>query len=148
MKKPYLWKMIARYADGEEAIAGGSDAADCTRKLLVLEQQRGETVSITDVSDGCYDRGRYIGKETQKKLQAIRKLLDEYMFIVTIKERMESDIFSDVRDFGGYDDPEKMALVIPYVQQSYVRLKLFEAYWRMTDPPQQAGNDGNGGQNT
>ena len=148
MNNPLPWKMIARYADGEEVIAGGSDAADCTRKLLAVEQRYGEAVTISDVSDDCYERGRYIGKETQAKLQAIRKLLDEYMFIVTIKERMESDIFSDVRDFGGYDDPEKMALVIPYVQQSYVRLKLFEAYWRMTDPPQQAGNDGNGGQNT
>ena len=148
MNNPLPWKMIARYADGEEVIAGGSDAADCTRKLLAVEQRYGEAVSISDVSDDCYERGRYIGKKTQAKLQAIRKLLNEYMFIATIKERMESDIFSDVRDFGGYDDPEKMALVIPYVQQSYVRLKLFEAYWRMTDPPQQAGNDGNGGQNT
>lgn len=148
MKKIHPWKMIGRYEDGEEIIVGGRNAADCTQKLIALEQQHGESVSISDVSDDCYDRGRYIGKETQEKLQAIRKLLNEYMFIVTIKERMESDIFSAVRDFGGYDDPEKMALVIPYVQQSYVRLKLFEAYWRMTEPPQQGGNDGNGGQNT
>ena len=70
------------------------------------------------------------------------------MFIVTIKERMESDIFSIVRDFGGYDDPEKMALVIPYVQQSYVRLKLFEAYWKMTSPAQDEDNDENGEQGT
>ena len=39
MNNPLPWKMIARYADGEEAIAGGSDAADCTRKLLALEQR-------------------------------------------------------------------------------------------------------------
>ena len=118
MNNPLPWKMIARYADGEEVIAGGSDAADCTRKLLALEQRYGEAVTISDVSDDCYERGRYIGKETQAKLQAIRKLLNEYMFIATIKERMESDIFAAVRDFGGYDDPEKMALVIPYVQKS------------------------------
>ena len=122
MSNPLPWKMIARYADGEEAIVGGSDAADCTQKLLALEQEHGEVVSISDVSDDCYDRGKYIGKETQEKLLAIRKLLDEYMFIVTIKERMESDIFASVRDFGGYDDPNKMALVIPYVRPSYVRL--------------------------
>ena len=148
MNNPLPWKMIARYADGEEAIAGGSDAADCTRKLLALEQRYDEAVSIADVSDDCYERGRYIGKETQAKLQAIRKLLDEYKFIVTIKERMESDIFAAVRDFGGYDDPEKMALVIPYVQKSYVRLKLFEAYWKMTAPAQDVGSDGNGDQGT
>lgn len=140
--------LIACYADGEEVIAGGSDAADCTRKLLALEQRYGEAVSIADVSDDCYERGRYIGKETQAKLQAIRKLLDEYKFIVTIKERMESYIFAAVRDFGGYDDPEKMALVIPYVQKSYVRLKLFEAYWKMTAPAQDVGSDGNGDQGT
>ena len=133
MSNPHPWKMIARYADGEEVIAGGSDAADCTRKLLALEQRHGEAVSITDVSDDCYDRGRY---------------LNEYMFIVTIKERMESDIFSAFRDFGGYDDPEKMALVIPYVQQSYVRLKLFEAYWKMTSPAQDGDSDENGEQGT
>lgn len=148
MSNPLPWKMIARYADGEEVIAGGSDAADCIRKLLALEQRHGEAVSITDVSDDCYERGRYIGKETQEKLQAIRKLLNEYMFIVNIKEHMESDIFSAVRDFGGYDDPEKMALVIPYVQQSYVRLKLFEAYWKMTSPAQDEDSDENGEQST
>ena len=57
-----------RYADGEEVIAGGSDAADCIRKLLALEQRHGEAVSITDVSDDCYERGRYIGKETHENL--------------------------------------------------------------------------------
>lgn len=41
-----------------------------------------------------------------------------------------------------------MELVIPYTQQSYIRLKLFEAYWRMTEPPQQDGDGGNGGQDT
>ena len=117
MNNPLPWKMIARYADSEEVIAGGSDAADCTRKLLALEQRYGEAVSISDVSDDCYERGRYIGKETQAKLQAIRKLLNEYM-------------------------------VIPYVQKSYVRLKLFEAYWKMTAPAQDGDSDGNGEQDT
>ena len=36
MSNPLPWKMIARYADGEEVIASGNDAADCTRKLLAL----------------------------------------------------------------------------------------------------------------
>ena len=67
------------------------------------------------------------------------------MFITV---RMESDIFAAVRDFGGYDDPEKMALVIPYVQKSYVRLKLFEAYWKMTAPAQDDDSDGNVEQGT
>ena len=57
MRNPLPWKMIARYADGKEVIAGGSDAADCTRKLLALEQRHGEAVSISDISDDCYDRG-------------------------------------------------------------------------------------------
>lgn len=148
MKEPHPWKMIGRYEDGEEVIVGGSDAEDCTRKLLALEQLHGGNVSICKVSDDCYEHGRYIGKEAREQLQAIRKLLDEYGFLVSLKKSMETEIFSAVRAFGGYDDPEQMELVIPYTQQSYIRLKLFEAYWRMTEPPQQDGDGGNGGQNT
>ena len=148
MKKPFPWKMIGRFEDGEEIIVGGRDATDCTQKLQALEQQHGDAVSISDVTDDRYDRGRYIGKKAQKKLQAIRKLLTEYMFVVDTKKRMESEIFSAVRDFGGYDDPKKMALVIPYVHQSYVRLKLFAAYWEMTSQEQDNGSNENGEQDT
>lgn len=101
MKEPHPWKMIGRYEDGEEVIVGGSDAEDCTRKLLALEQLHGGNVSICGVSDDCYEHGRYIGKEAREQLQAIRKLLDEYGFLVSLKKSMETEIFSAVRAFAG-----------------------------------------------
>lgn len=59
----YPWKMVGRYADGEEIEVVGSDEADCVEKLCSLEEKHGNLVWYSGVSDEDYVNGEYIGRD-------------------------------------------------------------------------------------
>lgn len=59
----WKWKMIGRYADGEELTVGGFDESECMSKLIDLREQHGELTWYSGFSDEDYEAGEYIGAE-------------------------------------------------------------------------------------
>ena len=51
MKVLYPWKMIGRYADGEEIEVGGFDEEDCMTRLISKIEKHGDLVWYSGVSD-------------------------------------------------------------------------------------------------
>ena len=56
------WKMIAKYADGEEIYVGGQDEEDCMYKLIAKQEKHGELVWYSGVCDDNYVCGEYVDK--------------------------------------------------------------------------------------
>ena len=63
MKVLYPWKMVGRYADGEEIEVGGLDEEDCMTRLISMIDKHGDLVWYSGVSDEDYVAGEYIGRE-------------------------------------------------------------------------------------
>ena len=63
VKLLWPWKMIGRYADGEELTVGGFDESECMGKLIDLQEKHGELTWHSGFSDDDYANGEYIGAE-------------------------------------------------------------------------------------
>lgn len=59
----YPWKMVGRYADGEEITVGGFDEEDCMNKLFELMEKHGNLEWYSGYSDEDYVAGEYVGRE-------------------------------------------------------------------------------------
>lgn len=57
------WKMVGRYADGEELVIGAYDEAGCMTKLIELQETHGDLEWYSGYSDEDYEAGEYIGRE-------------------------------------------------------------------------------------
>ena len=51
------WKMVARYADGEEIEVGGNSEEDCMERLAAFEEAHGEMTWYSGVCDEDYANG-------------------------------------------------------------------------------------------
>lgn len=57
------WKMIGRYADGEEIIISGQSEEDCICVLDELTEDHGDLVWYSGYCDEDYSCGEYVGRE-------------------------------------------------------------------------------------
>jgi len=56
------WKMVGRYADGEEVEVSGNDEEECMGKLIDIEDKHGEMTWYSGVTDEDYQFGEYVGR--------------------------------------------------------------------------------------
>lgn len=61
--KTSSWKMIGRYADGEEIIVSGFSEEGCVEALCDLEEKHGPLEWYSGVTDEDYVAGEYIGRD-------------------------------------------------------------------------------------